>query len=140
MKPSDKIITLVTPPGETGRDGGDLRETPVRHRDWSSAIELIREASEAIRFSEERVVDLESQLQDLTRQATDEIQRLEARLAAGEERLAKAEERVRAAEQRASVAESWLTRLHDAVFEAFPRSNPPAEQREDSSEPQAARS
>lgn len=118
QKASDKVVPLIAPGTEPLREG-EARELQAQQRDFSSAIELIREASEAIRFSEERAADLEQQLGELTRQATEEIARLEAQIMAGVDRLARAEDRVRAAEQRAGEAEGWLIRLHDAVFTAF---------------------
>ena len=119
MKPSDKVVTFIGPQPEAARDTAEGRVSTAPQRDWTSALQLIREANEAIRINEERAAELELQLQKLTEEANDEITRLEARIAAGDERLAKSEERVRAAEKRASEAEAWLARLHDAVYEAF---------------------
>jgi len=117
---ADKIVTFMAPTGGSGSTGAE-RGPAGSQRDWSSALDLIREASEAIRISEERAADLEDQIRQLTAQAGDEIRSLEARIAAGERRLIKSEERAAAAEARAEHAEGWLTRLHDAVVGAFTR-------------------
>lgn len=96
-------------------------------RDWSSAIDLIHEASEAIRISQERSVDLETQLEQVMAQATNEVQRLNAQIVAGEQKLAATEERLRNTEARALEAEGWLVRLHDAIFTAFTGPRPDAD-------------
>ncbi|MBE7197940.1 MAG: hypothetical protein INR70_09065 [Parafilimonas terrae] len=97
-------------PSETG---------PVVTREWASAVDLIREASEAIRVGEERAAELEAQLAQVVAQADLEIRRLEQEVATGVQNLARSEERVRLAEARATEAEEWLVRLHDAAIEAF---------------------
>ena len=100
--------------------------SPTGDRDWSSALDLIHEATAAIRISEERSVDLEQELERVTAQAQERARLLEAQVAAAERRTEKAEERIRLAEKRASEAEAWLARLHDAIVAGFTR---PAEMR-----------
>jgi len=92
---------------------------PAPAREWASAVDLIREASEAIRVGEERAAELEAQLAQVVAQADLEIRRLEQEVATGVQNLARSEERVRLAEARAAEAEDWLVRLHDAAVEAF---------------------
>ena len=92
---------------------------PAVTREWASAVDLIREASEAIRVGEERAAELEAQLAQVVAQADLEIRRLEQEVATGAQNLARSEERVRLAEARAAEAEDWLVRLHDAAVEAF---------------------
>ncbi|WP_132250969.1 hypothetical protein [Methylobacterium segetis] len=102
---------------------------PVPARDWSSALDLIQEATEAISISEERAADLEAQLQQVTTNANEEIRQLNAKVAAAERRAHKAEERARSAEARASEAETWLVRMHDAVLNGFGRKSRGASRR-----------
>jgi hypothetical protein len=97
----------------------DPRPSQPQQRDWSSALELIREASEAVRFSEERVTELESEMQELAAKAAEGLRSLESQLSASERRNAQFEERARLAEARASEAEGWLVRLHDAIVASF---------------------
>ena len=88
-------------------------------RDWVSAIDLVQEAAEAIRISEERAVDLENQLRNVIAQAEDEVRQLQKTIASNQLLLSQAEDRARRAETRAKEAETWLVRIHDAVFTAF---------------------
>lgn len=94
---------------------------PQSSRDFSSAIDLIKEASEAIRFSEERAVELEQQLHQVSHRSAEQVKALELQVAALERRLIKSEERARAAEVRANDAETWLSRLHDTIITSFRR-------------------
>lgn len=96
-------------------------------RDFKSAIDLIKEASEAIRFSEERSVELEQQLHQITTRSAEQMKALELQVAALERRLAKSEERARAAEVRANDAETWLSRLHDTIITSFRRPTLPTD-------------
>ncbi len=96
---------------------GDM--APVR--DFKSAIDLIKEASEAIRFAEERSAELEQQLHQVTNRSAEQVKALEIQVAALERRLLKSEERARAAEVRANDAETWLSRLHDTIITSFRR-------------------
>lgn len=93
--------------------------SPAPVRDWSSAIELIEEASQAIRINEDRVRDLEEQLHDVTRQADEEVQRLNLQIAAADQKLQLMTTAARAAEARAIEAETWLARVHDAVVKTL---------------------
>ena len=113
-----KVTSRGPVQGEPSNSAGD--------RDWSSALDLIHEATAAIRISEERSVDLEQELERVTAQAQERARLLEAQVAAAERRTEKAEERIRVAEKRASEAEAWLARLHDAIVAGFTR---PAEMR-----------
>ncbi|GJE62380.1 hypothetical protein MPOCJGCO_4513 [Methylobacterium trifolii] len=86
-------------------------------RDWSSTLDLIREATAAIRISEERSSELEQELKRTVAQAIEREQALEAK-------FAKSEVRAELAEKRASEAEEWLARLHEAVVAGFTRTAP----------------
>lgn len=113
-----KVVAFTYPSMTTGpQSNGRIGTAPLR--DWSSAIDLIQEASEAIRISEERSSELEAQLNQVTAQAAEEMKRLHGLVASGEQRLARSEERLKAAEARAVEAEAWLVRMHDAVLTAF---------------------
>ena len=103
------------------REASEVHKMPGVSRDWSSALDLIREATEAISINEERVADLEAQLHQVTTAANEEMRELNVKIAAAERRAQKAEERARTAEARAHEAETWLVRIHDAVLNGFRR-------------------
>lgn len=92
---------------------------PGGGRDYSSALELIQEASEALRIAESRADDLEAELQEIAAQASDVIRHLKEKVQAGEVEIGRSEQRVQAAEARASEAEAMLARFHDAIFSSF---------------------
>ena len=108
-------------PETQNREASEVHKMPGVSRDWSSALDLIREATEAISISEERVADLEAQLHQVTTTANEEMRDLNVKIAAAERRAQKAEERARTAETRANEAETWLVRIHDAVLNGFRR-------------------
>lgn len=83
-------------------------------RNWSSALDLIHEATAAIRIAEERASELEQELERTVAQALERARLLEAQIAS-------AQNRADAAEKRAAEAEDWLARLHDAVVAGFTR-------------------
>lgn len=116
-RPGDKVISFSPALSDTASaDGGT---PPLPQRDWTSAIDLVQEAAEAIRISEERAVELENQLRSVIGQAEEEVRQLQKTLAASQQMVSQAEDRARRAEARAQEAESWLVRIHDAVFTAF---------------------
>jgi hypothetical protein len=112
-EPASASVSYLPGPAQTG----DV--APVR--DFKSAIDLIKEASEAIRLSEERAAELEQQLHQVSTRASEQVKALEIQVAALERRLLKSEERARAAEVRANDAETWLSRLHDTIITSFRR-------------------
>lgn len=115
---ADKVVPLALPVTEqAGIEGA--APAPAALRDWSSALELVQEASEAIRIGEERANQLEEHLAQVLQEAGDEIKRLNAVIASGERKLAETEERVGLAETRAAEAELWLAKLHDTVVASF---------------------
>lgn len=111
----------VSVPESEPAQTGEPPATPTGSRDWSSALDLIREATEAIAISEQRAADLEVRLQQVSANAAEEIRQLNAKLAATERRAQKADERARHAEARASESETWLVRIHDAIANGFSR-------------------
>lgn len=100
--------------GEVVRDRG-----PGGKRDWSAALELVREASEAIRMSEDRATELEAKTQDLLQRFREELKSAQVRIAASEKRAEEAEGRARDAEARMRDSEEWLARFHDAILDGF---------------------
>ncbi len=116
-RPGDKVISF-SPAGSEGASS-DGAAPSLPQRDWVSAIDLVQEAAEAIRISEERAVDLENQLRNVIAQAEDEVRQLQKTIASNQLLLSQAEDRARRAETRAKEAETWLVRIHDAVFTAF---------------------
>jgi predicted nucleic acid-binding Zn-ribbon protein len=115
-----KVLEL----GAAGSASSDSRQAGAVQRDWSSALDLIQEASEAIRLSEERSGDLEAELRDLSAKSAETTRQFEAQLAGLERRLAKMEERARAAEARANDSEAWLVRVNDSLVAAFGHRKP----------------
>lgn len=114
----DKVVSLSLPAmDEFVAEAEKGTQTPAR--DWASALELVREASEAIRVGEERANQLEEHLAEVLKEATAEIQRLNELVAEGEQKLAQAQARAEAADARAVEAETWLAKLHDAVVASF---------------------
>lgn len=116
-KLSDKIVPLVVP----GAPGADPGPPPAASRDWSAALDLIRETGDAIKLAEDRANELQAKLDDVTAQAGHEIRQLEQKLASAAQLALKAEDRMRLAEQRAKEAEAWLARLYDAVMTSLGR-------------------
>lgn len=104
------------------------RGTSLGQKDWSFALDLVRETSEVVRMSEERVLELEIEIQELSAKASEGLRHLQAELQAGERRWAGSEERARLAEARAKEAEArakdaemWLDRLGEAIIGSFAR-------------------
>ncbi|SIQ72822.1 hypothetical protein [Bosea sp. TND4EK4] len=111
----DKVVSLALP----AIDEFVAKVEQPAVRDWASALELVREASEAIRVGEERADQLEEHLAEVVREASAEIKRLSDLLAESEQKVAQTEAKADAAEARAVEAERWLAKLHDAVVESF---------------------
>ncbi len=101
--------------------------------DLTRVLSLVRHASESLRQSDERRRDAEERLALVSEQAAielrevdDRLRLVEARLTDAEARALAAEERVREAEAHADLAEqeaaqakAWLTRLREAITDAF---------------------
>lgn len=121
-RPGDKIVNLALPTDSQGAsETGSVSVAPTR--EWASAIELVREASEAIRISEERAAELEVQLRSVVDQAEGEMKLLHEQISSHQQTIERLEDHLRRTEKRAKDAETWLIRLYDAVFTAFgPRS------------------
>jgi chromosome segregation ATPase len=101
--------------------------------DLTRVLSLVRHASESLRQSDERRRDAEHRLELISEQAAAELREIdnrlrvaearladaEARASAGEDRAREAEARADAAEQEAAQAKAWLTRLREAITDAF---------------------
>lgn len=129
----DKVLSFA--PGAKERALEPVRDgTPAPKRDWSAAIELVREASEAIRLSEERATELEARTQDLLQRFREELKSAQARIAASDKRAEEAEARARDSEARMREAEEWLARFHDAILDGFTPHLPGTTEREPATE------
>lgn len=124
----DKVIRFALSPAEQEMElaSAPKRESDMRtQRDWSAALDLVREASDAIRATEARNQEMEGRIQGLMRRAAQELETAEGRIENAEARAAEAE-------ARADAAEEWLRRFHDAITEGFQprkseaRARPPA--------------
>ncbi len=100
---------------------GAVSTTSDAKRDWSAALDLVREASEAIRIRDERATEMEIEHRLDAERASEEIRALQEQLDETEVRLAESEARARRAETRASEAEAWLAKMHDAIIGSFGR-------------------
>ncbi len=113
-----------TAPSSTGRSEGGFTLVPQPEgakRDWSAALDLIREASEAIKIRDERATEMEIEHRLDAERASEDIRTLQEQLDETELRLAETEARLRAAETRAVEAELWLARMHDSIVTSFGR-------------------
>lgn len=119
--PLQQEATSASQPEAVLQEASQTQLSSGSSRDWSSALDLIREATEAINISEERAADLEIELQQVRIGASEEVRQLKGQIAAAERRIEKAEERAHSAEGRAKEAEAWLIRIHDAVLNGFRR-------------------
>jgi chromosome segregation ATPase len=118
VEEEDKVLSFAPTPRERALEPARDR-SPSQKRDWSAAIDLVREASEAIRLSEERATELEGRTQELLQRFREELKSAQARIAASEKRAEEAEGRARDAESRMKDAEQWLERFHDAILDGF---------------------
>ncbi|WP_156419462.1 hypothetical protein [Aureimonas sp. AU12] len=116
--------SVVDHPANSSRaEPGFVMVAPVEtaKRDWSAALELVREASEAIRIRDERATEMEIEHRLDAERASEDIRTLQEQLDETELRLAETEARARAAESRAAEAEVWLAKMHDAIVGNFSR-------------------
>jgi hypothetical protein len=116
----DKVIRFALSPAEQEAELADAprREGEERtQRDWSAALDLVREASQAIRATEARNQEMEARIQGLMRRASEEIESAEARIEAG--RSARGRGRGSRRSRR-----GVLRRFHDAITEGFIPASP----------------
>lgn len=109
----DKVLRLGTP-----REGRREGSAPAQ-RDWSAALDLVRQAATMVRDGQTQIRQVEVQTREIAQRARDELMAAEARAQA-------AEARAQAAEARAREAEDWLKRLTDALHEEFSPAQAPA--------------
>lgn len=120
QRAAEKVVAINSRAPDGGAAAAAAAAAEERRRfapgsDFSSAIDLIHEASEAIRISEQRAADLEAQMKALLNDATQEMARLKGEIAAKDAQIVKALEQAQAAEARAREAEAWLERMNEAV-------------------------
>ena len=106
--------------------------------DPTRVLALVRHASKNLRQSEEQRRDAEERLELISGQpaaalrevnerlrvAEGRLMAAEARVTAAEERAREAEARADAAEQEAAQAKAWLSRLREAITDAFASNDP----------------
>ena len=112
----ERIIALqsVVMDGE-----GASGEPGPRRRDWSSALDLVQEASEAIRIRDERIAEIERESMQFALQTREELKLYQAQLQAAQRQIQQTEVRAEKAEARAADAETWLARLDEAIKNGF---------------------
>jgi hypothetical protein len=97
----------------------DRDNTAPTPRDWSAALDLVRQAAEMIRAAEQRAEEREALTREVVQRATQQLEAAEARIQAAEARARAAEARARAAEASAKEADEWLGRIHHVIVEEF---------------------
>lgn len=112
----------LPPQGSELVDSAAEEPTPAGRRDWSSALDLIQEATEAIRLSEERVEELERQAEEQEIRTRAEYAALRDQLQLAQREIENAYARADAAERQAQEANEWLSRLNSAITQGFARS------------------
>lgn len=105
---ADEVISIET-------------EAPVLHEGWSSALDLVQEASEALRRSEERIEQLEAEADQQKVDTRGELEALQAQLRLAQREIERAYEQTAAATARAAAAEAWLDRLGGTIVSSFGR-------------------
>lgn len=113
----DKVLRLTTPAKDARPEA--RREAPPVGRDWSPAIDMVRQAAAIVRESQVHMERMDAQARELATRAREEVKAAEMRAQAAEARAHAAETRAQAAEARAKEAEDWLRRLTDALHEEF---------------------
>lgn len=113
---ADKVVNLATRAAEAGGPSAEAKLNLAKAKDFTSAIDLIHEASEAVRIAEQRADDLELQMRGLLTDAAEELSRLKLEIAEKDATIARCLEQAQAAELRAQDAEAWLARLNEAVM------------------------
>lgn len=115
----EKVLHVAFPSREPV--GGAVEPSPrPSGRDFSAAVELVRDAAEMIRAAEARAHEAEQRMEDLVQRATEELKSAEARVQAADQRVRAAELRSEEAEQRLREAEEWLARIFDVISEELP--------------------
>jgi hypothetical protein len=97
----------------------DPDNTAPTPRDWSAALDLVRQAAEIIRAADQRAEEREALTREVVQRATQQLEAAEARIQAAEARARAAEARAQAAEVRAREADEWLGRIHQVIVEEF---------------------
>lgn len=112
----ERIVSLQTVSLDGEAASGD---TAPRRRDWSSALDLVQEASEAIRIRDERIAEIERESMQFALQTREELKLYQAQLQAAQRQIQQSDARAEKAEARAADAETWLARLDEAIKSGF---------------------
>lgn len=116
----DKVLRVALGPKESASsDAGSAAHRSLSKRDFSSALDLVRQCADTMKQHQERANETEAQTQELMRRAAQELKAAEVRIRSAESRAQAAESRATAAEARAKEAEEWLARIHDTLIEQF---------------------
>lgn len=110
----DYSVAVLQQPRKSGAVDSDHGS-----REFTAAMDLIREASEAARINDSRIADMESEIESLRAASASEVESLRMQLSAAHTKIASLEEQVESAEARATSAAMWLSKLHDAIVTSF---------------------
>ncbi len=117
----DKVLRVALGPKDSAN--GELPSTSshrsLSKRDFSAALDLVRQCADTMKQHQDRAQETEAQTQELMRRAAQELKAAEVRIRSAESRAQAAESRATAAEARAKEAEEWLARIHDTLVEQF---------------------
>jgi hypothetical protein len=114
----NKVLPFALAPRDQAPEV-DPNNTAPTPRDWSTALDLVRQAAEMIRAAEQRAEEREALTREVVQRATQQLEAAEARIQAAEARARAAEARAQAAEARAKEADEWLCRVHQVIVEEF---------------------
>jgi hypothetical protein len=116
----DKVLRVALGPKDAaGGEAAAAQHRSLSKRDFSSALDLVRQCADTMKQHQERANETEAQTQELMRRAAQELKAAEVRIRSAESRAQAAESRATAAEARAKEAEEWLARIHDTLIEQF---------------------
>ena len=115
----DKVLRVALGPKEPSGDMASSAHRSLSKRDFSAALDLVRQCADTMKQHQDRAQETEAQTQELMRRAAQELKAAEVRIRSAESRAQAAESRATAAEARAKEAEEWLARIHDTLVEQF---------------------
>ena len=115
----DKVLPFVAAAHRRSHEAATRPAQEPAMRDWTMALDLVREAAETVRAADARTQDLVQRAHAEMREANARVLAAEARADEAEIRAGELASRLREAEARAAEAEGWLRRLHDAIVHEF---------------------
>lgn len=115
----DKVLPFVVAAQRRSHEVAPRPAPEPALRDWTMALDLVREAAETVRMADARTQDLVQRAHAEMREANARVLAAEARADEAELRAGELATRLREAEARATEAEGWLRRLHDAIVHEF---------------------